>query len=106
MTQAYATDIDFVEWRSGRGIVALISVTGEMIDEAHMESCKKFIWERTEIEREILCTLAKSAGVPVYYVLHTSDMKTFHVYTLLDSNWRTTYERMDADMYRRFVEAL
>ena len=97
-------DIDYVEFRRGRGIVALIDVTGEMNDEGHLLNSKKFIWARTKMQREILSAMSKALGVPAFFVLHTKDMTIFHVYNLSDIAEKPL--RMSCEEYTRFVKNL
>ena len=99
-----AVDIDYVEYRIGRGIVAFIDVTGEMEDEGHIINSKKYIWKRTTIQRKILSTLSKALGVPSYFVLHTKDMAMFYVYDLSDINEQP--RRMTGSEYANFVKNL
>ena len=77
-----AVDIDYVEYRNDKGIVALIDVTGNMEDERHIINSKQYIWNRTVVQRKILSHLSKTLGVPAYFVLHTKDLKTFHIHDL------------------------
>lgn len=97
-------DIDFVEYRIDRGIVALIDVTGEMEDEGHMFNSKKYIWGRTRMQRNILSTMSKALHVPAYFVLHTKGMTLFHVYDLSDST--ETPKLMTREQYTAFVKNL
>lgn len=95
-----AADIDYVEYRTGRGIVALIDVTGEMEDERHLLNSKKYIWKRTKMQREILSTMSKALQVPAFFVLHTRGMTTFHVYNLSDTSEKPL--RMSRAEYTNF----
>jgi hypothetical protein len=97
-------DIDFVEYRRDRGIVAIIDVTGEMEDEGHLFNSKKYIWERTRMQRNILSTISKALNVPAYFVLHTKGMTLFHVYDLSDSTEKPN--RMTREQYTDFVKHL
>ena len=105
MGSEYLTaDIDYVEYRKGRGIVALIDVTGEMEDEGHLLNSKKYIWARTKMQREILSTMSKALRVPAYFVLHTKDMTLFHVYNLSDTVEKPL--RMTHTEYTNFIKNL
>ena len=97
-------DIDYVEYRIGRGIVALIDVTGEMEDEGHLLNSKKYIWARTKMQREILSTMSKALGVPAFFVLHTKGLTVFHVYNLADTEEKP--QRMTCAEYTNFVKKL
>ncbi len=97
-------DLDYVEYRIGRGIVALVDVTGEMEDEGHMFNSKKYIWARTQMQRTILLTISKALGVPAFFVLHTKDLKLFHVYDLSDTGEKPM--RMTIEEYTNFIKRL
>ena len=99
-----ATDIDFVEYRVGRGIVAVIGVTGQMDDENHMVNSRKYIWQRTEVERKIMVTISESLSVPTYYVFHTKGMNMFHVFDLLRSLDKP--RRMTIEQFSEFIKTL
>jgi len=97
-------DLDYVEWRRGRGIVALIDVTGNMNDEQHINNSKETIWRRTEMQRDVLETLSNAIGVPAYFVLHTKDLSLFHVHNLkYDLKLFTSLGRYE---YSEFIKSL
>ena len=99
--QYYRTDIDHVEFRSNRGIVALIDTTARFKDEAHLINSKPYVWERSGMQREILTSTSKALGVPAYFVLHTDDLTIFHVHDL--SRPLIEYTAMDEPTYRKFI---
>lgn len=97
-------DLDYIEWRKGRGIVALIDVTGNLNDENHIINSKEMIWTRTEMQRDVLETLSKAIGVPAYFVIHTTDLSIFHVHNLAyDLKDFTSLSRYQ---YTEFVKSL
>lgn len=100
----YVVDIDFVEFRAGRGIVAVLGVTGRCKDEQHLINCKPFIWERTKAERKILMAVSDALHVHAYYVIHTEDLSVFHVHDLVTGN--DPYRRMTREEYIKFTQAL
>jgi hypothetical protein len=101
--ELYVINIDCVEYRIGRGIVAFIAVTGRCQDENHIINSKKYIWERTKLEREIMVLLAAQFNVPSYYVIHDIKLSIFHVHKCEDLN---RFKAMNADEYARFIRAL
>lgn len=96
-------DVNFVEYRNNRGIVALINVTANLEDESHLENSKEAIWSRSDLEREVLTEIANAIEVPAYYVIHTDDLQVFHVYELPDLK---DFERMNQEEYTEFVQNL
>ena len=102
--ECYATDIDFVEWRIGRGIVGFFAVTGRLKDERHLKNSKPMIWARTEVERQILYQLSISTGKPAFLVIHTSNMNIFHVHNIKNSIDK--FDRMDQEEYTQFIRKL
>lgn len=99
----FCVDLDFVECRRDRGIVALIDVTGNMNDEPHLINCKRFIWKRTELQRKVLLDISEALKVPAYFVLHTKDLSIFHVHTLPNLE---DFKKMDKDSYADFIKSL
>src|SRR3990167_79241 len=100
----YATDIDFVEFRPGRGIVGFFGVTGRLKDEKHLINSKPMIWARTEVERQILYQLSISTGKPAFLVIHTSDMNTFHVHNIKNSI--DQFDKFNQEEYTQFIKKL
>ena len=103
-SEFFAVDIDYVEFRRGRGIVAFIAVSGQVEDEKHLMHSKPYIWERTKMEREILLQLSKKIGVPSFFVIHTKDLSLFHVHKL-DENL-DKFTKMDQPEYANFIRTL
>lgn len=97
-------DIDCVEYREGRGIVALIAVTGRCNNEAHIKNAKKFIWDRTNVERKILIALSQGINCPAYYVIHDNNLTVFHVHDLSEDLGK--FQSMDRNQYAEFIKNL
>lgn len=97
-------DVDFVEYRVGRGIVALFEVTANMENEGHMIRSKPYIWDRTEVQRDVLTTMSEALGVPAYFTLHTKDLSLFHVYDL--SGNQENLRKMTQEEYAEFIRSL
>jgi hypothetical protein len=100
----YAVDIDFVEYRADRGIVAFIAISGKCTDEKHIINSKQYIWERTKLERKILIELSDKINVPAFLVLHSEDLSVFHVHNLKDS--QNTFKVMNLEEYSNFIKSL
>jgi hypothetical protein len=102
--ECLAVDVDWVEYREGRGIVAFIATTGRCVDSAHILKCKPHIWNRTVVEREILCVLSIHVGAPAFYVIHSDDLSVFHVHNLRES--LSVYRQMTREEYSSFIQSL
>jgi len=100
----FAVDIDYVEFRKGRGIVAFIAVSGEVNNEEHLNNSKKYIWIRTKVEREILSQLSIKTKIPAFFVIHTKDLTLFHVHNLREDLDKFT--KMDQEEYSKFIKSL
>lgn len=99
-----AVDIDFVEYRTDRGIVAFIDVTGNLEDEGHILNSEKYVWQRTKVQRKILSKLSEISGVPAYFVLHTKDLSLFYVYQITHKIEKPL--RMTNQEYAEFIKNL
>lgn len=99
----YAVDIDWAEYRIGRGVVALIAATGRLKDERHIINSKKFIWKRTEIERAVMTEISGLSRIPAFFVIHTEDLSVFHVHELPDI---TKFKSMNNEEYSDFIKEL
>lgn len=101
--KCYCIDIDCIEWRPGRGIVAIICTTGNLVDNGHIINSKPYIWKRTELERKIASEMSAKMNVPAYYVIHSKDLSTFHVHYLPNID---QYAVMDQEQYRIWITLL
>ncbi len=99
-----AIDIDFVEYRRNKGIVGVLAVTGRCKDEGHIINSKKYIWERTEIERKIMKEISNKLNVPAYYVIHDDSLSIFHVHNLNKN--LSEFEAMNTNQYSNFIKTL
>ena len=100
---AYVTDIDQVEWREGRGIVAILCITGNLNDSNHINNSKSRIWERTRFERMIVTEIARRINVPAYYVIHTKDLSCFQIHNLSDLS---EYTQLNQEEYKMWLSLL
>jgi len=96
-------DIDFVEYRNGRGIVGIICTTSRLKNENHLINSKKFIFKRIFLERKIVLDISKKLNVPAYFVIHTDDLSVFHVYNLEDMD---SFKIMNKEQYGDFIKNL
>jgi hypothetical protein len=84
-------DIDFVEWREGRGVVALIET-------AELGSSHDKRWQLM-----VLKDLADRAGVPAYFVKYSADCSLFLVRAIGEDE---SFRKMNRSQFRRFMEKL
>jgi hypothetical protein len=98
----YAIDVDLVEYRIGRGIVALFGITGNLNDEEHLKNSLPMIFSRSDMEFKVLKELALGVGVPAYFVVHTIDMNLFYVYTLNSQQ----FQKFNGEQYANFIKEL
>jgi len=97
----YQTDIDHVEYRIGRGIVAIIDTTSNFQNEGHIINAKKYVWMRNKVQVSVLKQTSNALGVPAYYVFHTNDFTVFHVHDL--SKPLEEYTAMNEQQYKEFI---
>ena len=86
----YCTDLDFIEWRSGRGIVAVMEVK-------RGGACL------TGFQLKVLKELSEKLGVPAYLIRHNEDLTEFRVEQLHPEHWTRT---MNSHQYREFLASL
>lgn len=101
--RCYCIDLDCIEWRENRGVVALICTTGRLNDNFHINNSKPFIWKRTELERKIVSEMSEKTGVPAYYVIHDKDLSTFHVHKLPN---KEEFVVLNREEYRIWISLL
>jgi len=102
----FTVDVDYVEFRNGRDVVALICVTSRLNDVQHMNNSKPMIFERSKAERRILWFLSWCTGVPAYYVIHLTDLTVFDVYRVHEQGELENFDRMNRDQYVAFIRGL
>ena len=93
----YMIDLDSVEWRSEKGIVAVIET-------ARFEA---MVYKK-EFQLKVLRELAERIGVPGFLVLYNDELTFFEVYDLLSApEWSScTKEVMNRDEYSYFIKNL
>lgn len=99
-----SVDVDFVEYRAGRGVVALFGVTSGLENERHIINSLPFIFKRTTVEFKVMREIAVNLGVPAYYVIHTDDLKIFYVYKI--SGVEYICKIMNQEEYANFIKKL
>lgn len=94
----YMIDFDSVEWRNGRGIVALIECALNRTTSLQTLQNKKFEFKvYTEASREM--------RAPAYLVIHNFEMTWFEVYKIINEKaipWR----KMQRKEYEEFIKNL
>ena len=98
----YAVDVDWVEYRFNRGIVAFICATSRFNSEQHLINSKPMVFARTELERKIVKQLSEVMKVPAFFVMHLTDLSLFHVYDLSSM----TFKVMNKEEYGDFIKKL
>jgi len=95
-------DIDSIEWRGNRGIVAFIETAFFNLNG------KTEMWEaieRKNTEMLILDELSKLTGKPAYLVLHTPDLSTFWIFSITDGH-TVFHSATDKEGYAQFIREL
>jgi len=98
----YMIDIDSVEWRSQKGIVAFIETALYDVSKGYYIS---ELLTRKEMEILILNELQERAGIPSFLVLHTPNLTTFWVFKIQNAKPRfwQTFSQPD---YANFIRSL
>ena len=96
----YMIDVDCVEWRAGRGVVALIEkalITGKFTLQQIIQ------YKRFEIK--VITEIAAKLNVPAFMVFHTENLDQFEVYQIKNeqAHFLGTYTEKG---YSDFVKAL
>lgn len=94
----YVMDLDWVEWRNGKGVVALIEVAIRK-NEQLLENLIK----QKEFEITVLVEIATKLKVPAYVVYHEEDLSIFYVKPLKPN---TVWQVMKKKDYAKFIEGL
>lgn len=97
-------DIDLIEYRPGKGVVGVFGLTTNLTDEKHIIASKKYIWERTHLEREVLKTIAEKLNTRAFFVIYTTDLSVFHVHNL--KNDLSDYIKLNRQEYKDFLKSL
>lgn len=95
-------DLDCVEWRADRGIVAFIEVT-RFVPEGKFSQSE--ILNRKQFEITVLDELQRKFKVPAYIVFYTHDLSTFWIYTIENGSpkWLKAVNKKD---YATFIRQL
>lgn len=93
----YMVDLDAIEWRIERGIVAFI----ELAKSQAIVYKKKF-------QLKVIQELAKKSGVPAFLVLYNDELSLFEVYDLLSApEWSSCNKKvLNRDEYSSFIKNL
>ena len=96
-SHCYMVDLDCIEWRSEKGIVALI----ELARHTAIVYKKKF-------QCKVIKELATKAKIPAFLVLYNDELTYFEVYDILSGEEITqcTKRIMGQNEFRSFIESL
>lgn len=107
---SWFTDIDYVEYRDDRGVVAFLEVTGKFKNEQNMLAGMPKMRLRLERRIEVFKQIASALGVPYYLIVHDINVSVFHVYTILYDDGSegnlNEYKRMTPEQHKKFIQAL
>lgn len=95
-------DIDCIEWRSGKGIVAIIERSLYNPDAGYSQ---KEIINLKKFEMMIITELGQKLKVPTFLVFYNKELTQFDVYQIVNSEaqfWRT----MNNEEYSNFLKSL
>lgn len=101
--KCYHLDLDWIEWRSRRGIVAFIETSlfypeGRFTQEQILAHYKRF-------HVAVYGELAKLAGKPAFFVFFGKRLKKFWVYRLTNGTYKFL-AKMNEERYREFIKGL
>lgn len=96
-------DLDWIEWRPTRGIVAFIETAlffpnGRFTQKEILEYYKKF-------HVKVYGELAELAKRPAYFVFYNKKLTVFWLYSLNDGNY-TFLKELEENEYRHFIREL
>lgn len=95
-------DLDCVEWRGERGVVAFIEIARFTPDDG-IEMCDLLMRKETEVK--ILEELQTKLSVPAYLVLYTPTLSTFWIFKI--ENGRPIFWRAETkEGYAGFLRKL
>lgn len=95
-------DLDSVEWRADRGIVAFIEVTRFVPDGKFSQAD---ILNRKQFEVMLLDELQRKHKAPAYIVFYTFDLSTFWIYTIENGSPKWL-KAVDKNGYTSFIRGL
>ena len=94
----YALDFDFVEWRNGRGIVALFEC-------ALNHTTSQQILQKKQFEFTVYTEASRKLQVPAYFVIYDKLLVWFEVYKI-ENEEATPWKKMNNEEYTEFLRAL
>jgi len=97
----YMMDLDCVEWRSGRGVVAIIEKAIRTHDQLLQELIKNKEWEM-----KVMLEIATKLEIPAYVVYHEKDLSQFYVLEVKNSEQKPTWRVMAKEEYSEFIRTL
>jgi hypothetical protein len=96
----YMIDLDCVEWRSNRGVVAILERSLDM-----QSGALEQIIEEKRFELTVYSQVARKLEVPAYLVFYNEGLTTFKVFMIQNENakfWKT----MNDIEYTNFIKGL
>jgi len=87
-----ATDLDFVEWRKGKGVVGFIEVKEE----------GSLGWWQETVHRRV----SGGLNAPLYFIRHNRELTKFDVYDIIDNKDDPLYWRVSQRKILDFIEGL
>jgi len=97
----YTIDVDWLEWRNNRGIVAFIE-TAVKLPETNPSS----ILQTKEFEFKVLSELRRRTKIPTYLTIHTENCENFWVYSINENGNTIFIKSMTKLEYDNFIKTL
>ena len=100
--QYYMLDVDCLEWRNGRGIVAIIE-RGLYNSESNYS--KEAIIRFKRFELKVVTELSQKLKVPAYLTFYNIELSEFDVYQI-QSEQALHFKKMNVEEYSNFIRNL
>lgn len=94
----YTLDFDYVEWRNGRGIVAIIECALNHTTSQQLLQAKKF-------EFKVYTEASRKLHVPAYFVIYDKLLVLFEVYKI-EHETAIPWKKMNLEEYTEFIRTL
>lgn len=101
--KCYHLDLDWIEWRQGRGIVAFVETSlfypnGRFTQKEILDYYKKF-------HVKVYGELAELANRPAYFVFYSKELTQFWLYRLHNGDYEYL-KTLHENEYRHFIRGL
>ena len=97
----YCIDFDFVEWRSGRGIVAIIEVA---VRDTNQSLANQL--DRKQFEAKILYEAARKLNVNAYIVFYNESLSAFWIFIPYEDGRTSLLKVIGEQEYEEFIKNL